>query len=345
MNTEAAILEKQGEPLRLEALRFDPNELLPGKVVVQMHYASICGAQVGEVMGSKGPDRFLPHLLGHEGVGTVVYVSAGVRTVDRGDLVVLHWRKGAGINCEASPRFYRKDGTLVGAGPVTSFASVVVVSEDRVTRAPSARLHKRFLPLFGCAITTGFGIVCNEAKVRIGESILVLGAGGIGQSVVTAARAAGALPIYAVDFNEGSLRLAHRFGADECSASITELPPNLLFDHVVETTGCCDVIDLGLCRVKPGGKMILAGQPRAGDCLSITNARQHYVGKTILDSQGGLTDPAKDIPRLISFFHRRGLHHVLSQMITGVWQLTDINHAFSHILNGKAVGRCLIEMA
>ena len=92
----AAILLSQNQPLVIETVEL-PTHLKVGQVLVKIHTSGICGSQLGEISGVKGPDPYLPHLMGHEGCGTVLKIGPGVRHVKSGDLVVLHWRKGLGI--------------------------------------------------------------------------------------------------------------------------------------------------------------------------------------------------------------------------------------------------------
>ena len=121
-----------------------------GHVLVVVHCSGICGAQLGEIAGVKGPDRFLPHLLGHEGGGIVLDVGPGVTQVKPGDHVVMHWRKGAGIHARTTS--YDWAGTKVNAGWVTTFQDRAIVSENRVTPIPKdvpfdvAALTARRLP-------------------------------------------------------------------------------------------------------------------------------------------------------------------------------------------------------
>lgn len=127
----AAVLENFNEPLKLVELR-EPDTLDAGQVWVRLMAASICGAQLNEISGAKGPDSYLPHLLGHEGFGQVEAVGLGVRHVKKGDFVVAHWRKGLGI--ESNPPKYRTGrGKVIGAGPVSTFAEYGVISENRLT--------------------------------------------------------------------------------------------------------------------------------------------------------------------------------------------------------------------
>src|SRR5437870_13208808 len=117
MRFRAAILERLNAPLVLDEIEVPALDC--GQVLVQVHCSGICGAQLGEISGVKGPDKFLPHLLGHEGGAVVVDVGPGVTQVKPGDHVVMHWRKGAGIH--ARPASYTWDGRKVNAGWVTTF--------------------------------------------------------------------------------------------------------------------------------------------------------------------------------------------------------------------------------
>jgi SAM-dependent methyltransferase len=131
---KAAVLVGQREPLVIADVAL-PSALLPGQVLVKVHCSGICGSQLGEIDGAKGADKFLPHLLGHEGSGTVVEIGPTVRHVKTGDKVVLHWRKGLGI--EASPPQYQWNGKVVNAGWITTFNEYAIVAENRVTPIPA----------------------------------------------------------------------------------------------------------------------------------------------------------------------------------------------------------------
>ena len=129
----AAILVEQNKPLIIDNIEL-PKDLLPGQVLVKVLVSGICGSQIGEICGAKGPDRYLPHLLGHEGCATVIGIGPGVKTLCKGDLVVLHWRKGVGIESETPNYIWR--GKKVNAGWVTTFNKYAVVSENRCTSIP-----------------------------------------------------------------------------------------------------------------------------------------------------------------------------------------------------------------
>ena len=150
------------------------------------------------------------HILGHEGAGEVIECGPGVTTVSPSDAVVLHWRPGTGIN--SKPPTYSWNGKPLNAGFVTTFNEYAIVSENRVTKI-SSDFPKEIATLFGCAITTGFGVINNNAKLKIGESVLIYGAGGVGLNIIQAAAMTSGHPIIAIDQVDSKLELAKEFGA------------------------------------------------------------------------------------------------------------------------------------
>ena len=130
---KATILKESNKPLVVADIKL-PNELEFGQVLVDVHYSGICGAQINEIDAVKGPDKFLPHLLGHEGSGIVQKTGPGVTTVEEGDHVVLHWRASSGLQ-SFTPK-YHWDGKQVNAGWVTTFNNEAVISENRLTVIP-----------------------------------------------------------------------------------------------------------------------------------------------------------------------------------------------------------------
>src|SRR5215472_14451009 len=205
----AAILAESRAPLVVDNIEL-PSSLDVGQVLVKVLYTSICGAQLNEIAAAKGPDRFLPHLLGHEASAEVIAAGPGVTTVVPGDTVVLHWRPGLGIQSRTPA--YRWRGAALNAGLVTTFNEYAVVSENRMTVIPPD-YDLRAAPLLGCAATTALGVINNDAQVKIGESVAVFGVGGVGLNVVQFARLAGADPIVAVDLIDHKLERARRLGA------------------------------------------------------------------------------------------------------------------------------------
>ena len=206
---KAAILTELKKPLVIADISLPP-KLSFGQVRVRIFYSGICGAQLNEIEGAKGPDKFLPHLLGHEGSGIVLEVGPGVKTVRKDEHVVLHWRPSNGVQSETP--VYDWQGKKVNAGWVTTFNEEAIISENRLTPIPKD-FDLKLAPLLGCAVTTAMGVVNNDAHVKIGQSVIVFGVGGVGLNIVQAAAMVSANPIIAIDLFDEKLEMAKKFGA------------------------------------------------------------------------------------------------------------------------------------
>ena len=342
---KAAILVEQNKPLVVAEIEL-PQQLEVGQVMVRIFYSGICGSQLGEIDGAKGPDRFLPHLLGHEGSGEDVATGPGVKHVKEGDKVVLHWRPSLGI--EAAPPAYKWKGEKLNAGWITTFNEYAVVSENRLTKIPDES-DLEVAALFGCAVTTGFGVVVNNAKVKIGESVVVFGAGGVGLNIVQAAALSSAHPLIAVDLHDGRLDLARQMGAthtinsgkEDAGAKIAEILGGNVLDVFIDNTGNPKIIETGYAMTGPKGRVILVGVPRKGNDISIYSLPLHF-GKEISGSHGGEAIPQEDIPRYQRMFEQDRLQ--LKELITEYFTLDEINTAIERMRDGSLSGRCLVRM-
>jgi S-(hydroxymethyl)glutathione dehydrogenase / alcohol dehydrogenase len=341
----AAILVENNEPLVLADIE-PPESLDYGQVWVKLHYSGICGAQINEIQAAKGADRYLPHLLGHEGSGTVLEVGPGVSTVAAGDRVVLHWRPSAGI--QARPPAYRWDGKKVNAGWVTTFNSHAVISENRLTVIPED-FDLKIATLFGCAVTTAIGVVNNDAQLKIGQSIVVFGVGGVGLNVAQAAKMVSAHPIIGVDLVDEKLRMAEKFGmthgfnadsTDDLAGRIREIVGEKGADVVVDTTGNARVIEQAYELTHPDGKTILVGVPKKGDNISIYSLPLHFK-KVLTGSHGGSAVPDVEIPR----YHRLIKAGMMDMdgLITHELPLQEANEAIEIVKSGGA-GRVVLNM-
>ncbi|MEM7542669.1 MAG: zinc-binding dehydrogenase [Pseudomonadota bacterium] len=341
---KAAILVETGQPLVVDEVDL-PSDLEAGQVLVKLSYSGICGSQIGEIDAVKGPDKWLPHLLGHEGSGEVVALGAGVRTVSKGDTVVLHWKPAPGI--EAAPAAYQWQGKRLNAGWVTTFNEYAIVAENRVTAVP-AQTDLVVAALFGCAVTTGFGVVTNDANLRIGESVVVFGAGGVGLNVVQAAAMNGAYPVIAVDLHDNRLKLAKKMGATHTingskSDAVSEIgkivEPGTL-DCFIDNTGVPAVIQSGYELIHGKGRVILVGVPRAGNNINIYSLPMHF-GKRFYGSHGGDAAPEIDIPRYMKLVDAGRMQ--LKELVTNTYPLDGINDAINAMRDGSAAGRCVIK--
>jgi S-(hydroxymethyl)glutathione dehydrogenase/alcohol dehydrogenase len=349
---KAAVLTELRMPLQIAELTM-PDTLAVGQVLVKVHFSGVCGSQLGEIDGAKGEDKFLPHLLGHEASGTVLAIGGGVRHAKVGDKVVLHWRKGLGIEAE-TPHF-SWEGRKINAGWITTFNEYAIVSENRVTAIPQDS-DLEVAALFGCAVTTGFGIIENNARVRIGESVVVFGAGGIGLNIIQAAAMVSAYPIIAVDLHEGKLELARQMGAthvlnnssldlEQTHAALGTMLAELGLaggaDVFIDNTGLPAIIELGYQLTQPQGKVTLVGVPRKGQNINLYSLPLHF-GKVLSGSHGGEAIPQIDIPRYQNLFRAGRL--MLRELITDYYGLDQVNEAIAAMRSGKVRGRCLIRM-
>lgn len=339
---KAAILVQQKKPLVIADIAVP--KLVRGQVLVKVIASGICGSQLGEIDGVKGPDRFLPHLLGHEGGGTVLETGPGVTRVKKGDAVVLHWRKGLGL--ESSTPQYRWGDKIVNAGWVTTFNEIAVVSENRLTPVPRD-LDPEIGALLGCGVTTGLGVVNHDANIKSGESVLVFGAGGVGLNVIQGAALKKAGPIIAVDIYYQKLKMAKAFGAThilrgtprEIRDKVLKIVGPQGVDAAVENTGQTRIIELAYELTSPAGRTILVGVPKKGQKARIYTLPLHF-GKVLTGSCGGRSNPSEDIPKYLRLYRQGRLK--LDGMITHRFRINRINDAVALMRQGKT-GRCILR--
>ena len=340
----AAILVEQNKPLIVENIQL-PEKLYFGQVLVEIECSGICGSQIGEISGVKGHDKYLPHLIGHEGCAKVLDIGEGVTNIKIGDKVVLHWRKGKGI--EASTPKYRWRDKYVNAGWVTTFNTHAIVSENRCTKIDHS-INPELASLFGCAITTGFGVVENNANIKMGESVVVFGAGGVGLNIIQACSLRSAYPIIAIDLFDNRLNLAKEMGAThvlngkntKVFDQINEITNNTL-DIFIDNTGNAKVIEKGYEIINNKGKLVLVGVPRKGNTVNIFTLPLHF-GKTIIGSHGGESNPNEDIKRYLQLFNQNVAQY--NKLITEKYSLDNVNEAIEAMKKGETAGRILIEM-
>jgi len=339
---KSAILVESKKPLVVADVEL-PTKLEFGQVLVKVCYSGICGAQINEIDAIKGPDRFLPHLLGHEGSGIVETIGEGVTTIKPGDHVVLHWRKSSGIE-SVTPK-YLWNGKKINAGWVTTFSEKTIVSENRLTVIPT-NFDMRIAPLFGCAVTSAFGVVNNDAKIKIGQSVLIFGVGGVGINIAQAASMVSAYPIVGIDIHKHKIDMGKKFGLTHGITTNSNNLNNEIYniigakgaDITIETTGNPKVIEQAYELTASDGKTILVGVPN--DKISIYSLPLHFK-KILTGSHGGDAIPDVDIPRYIRLISQKKM--TLENIITHEFDLAKINSAIDLFRSGKA-GRIIIKM-
>jgi S-(hydroxymethyl)glutathione dehydrogenase/alcohol dehydrogenase len=353
MVMKAAVLTVLNAPLTVADIAM-PDSLAYGQVAVKILASGICGAQLQEIRGEKGNAPFLPHLLGHEGCGIVETVGEGVTRVKPGDKVVLHWRKAAGIEA-ACPTYgwWKKPDTgapgremsrhSVGGGRVTTLSEYTVASENRLTPVPKDT-PVELCALLGCGLSTALGTIESEAAVKFGESVLIVGTGGLGCNLIRCACMAKANPVVAVDIHANKRRMALDLGATHyVDSTKDDLSKIGRFDVVIDTAGAGDSMEKTLPLLGPSGRFIMVGQPGPGKAVSMTNARHMFEGegKTIKATQGGGFRPELDIPRYVRMWKAGVLN--IDGIITARLPLRQINKGIELVKAGKA-SRVLIDM-
>jgi len=345
MKTKAAILYQVNRPFVIEKIIVP--ELKTGQVLVDIAYSGICGSQINEIKGLKGEDKFLPHTLGHEGSGTVEAVGPGVKKVKRNNKVVLTWIKGNGIDAGSSI-YEKEDGSKINSGPISTFMTKAVISENRVVKIPN-EMPLREAALLGCAIPTGSGIILNTIKLSRGDTIAIFGMGGIGLSALIAAKLKQASIIIAVDVVNSKLDHALQLGAthainakkEDVLPKIYEITKKLGVDYAIECAGKKESMEIAFKSVsEKSGRCIIAGNLSYGQTVQI-DPFDLIKGKCIAGTWGGETDTDRDIPIYVDLAISGKLD--LSRLICRVYGLNDINKAIEY-MEQRAISRVLVKM-
>lgn len=342
--TQAAVLFETGKPLKVMELQIP--ELKPGQILVDVAFSGVCHSQLNEARGHKGPDRYLPHTLGHEGSGTVIAVSEGTTKTKPGDRVVLSWLKGSGADIPST--VYDSAEGAINSGAISTFMKRTVTCENRVTAIPKP-MPLKLAALLGCAIPTGAGMVLNTSGIARGESIAVFGVGGIGQSAVMAAALVGAAPIIAVDIEPAKLAKARELGsthiidASKCDpvGMIRQITHGKGVRVAIESAGRIEVMEAAYESVMTGrGLCIIAGNPPHGQTIRV-NPFNLISGKRLVGTWGGESCPDVDIPRYVDMFTNGDLP--LEKLTIEEYALNEINQALDDLEAGHVI-RAMIRM-
>lgn len=349
MKARAAILHKKATPLVLDEVEVsDPG---PGKVRVKMEACGICRSDLHVIDTGEGVS--LPCALGHEASGVVESVGAGVRQVKEGDRVILAWTPACGKCaqcvrgntqlCQKLAMSTGKSGPLSFNGkPVDSFIGLgafceyTVVSESMVIPSQSD-LPPTHSCLIGCAVMTGFGAAANTAQVRWGETVAVIGAGGVGLSAVMGARVAGAREIYAIDPIEERREAALKAGAtkalDPAAATGTIMKETAGgVDVAIECVGRSQTMQNAFFLIRPGGRAILVGLASFADQLQLP-AVMFLTEKAVKGSSYGSANPARDFPYLESLAAQERIN--LGLLVGKTRPFGEINEGIAEMREGK----------
>ncbi len=351
MVARAAVLHEVGGPLSITEIELpDPG---PGQVRVRMAATGVCHSDLSLARGTLR--QKMPVVLGHEGAGHVVAVGPDV-PLRVGEPVVLNWTPPCG-RCwfcehgepylcanagELSTRPYATlgDGTGVYPGLGTgAFATETVVGANACIPVPDD-VPLTEAALLGCAVLTGSGAVRNSARVRAGESVVVIGLGGVGLSAVQAAAVAGADPVIAVDPAPDKAALARRLGATEVLEPSKDLGKQVRArtggigaDHAIECVGRAETIRTAWSVTRRGGRATVVGLGRQDDPVTFTALEVAFFARTLAGCMYGNSDPARDIPLLLDDYRAGKLD--LRSLVTDEVGLDEVDSAFSWMEAGR----------
>lgn len=357
---KAAVCREFSQPLSIEEINLAaPNS---GEVKVAIHACAICHSDVIYMDGGWGGN--LPFVLGHEAAGIVEEIGNDVHNVSPGDAVLVTLIRSCGYCyccqrgkyslCESkfaldetSP-LTDMQGRLIGQGLRTAaFAEQVVVEQSQVVKIPDS-MPMDCASLLSCGVITGLGAVTNTTTVLPGQSVAVIGCGGVGLNSIQGARLKSADPIIAIDLVDEKLSNAKIFGA---TTTINPLNQNTLqiindltsgrgVEFVFMTAGSSKAIEQGIEILARDGTIVLVGMPANGDHPDIDATMIANAGQKIIGSKMGFANLPKDISPLIERYEKGEL--LLDELITNRYSLQDINLAIDEVRADKALRNVIV---
>jgi S-(hydroxymethyl)glutathione dehydrogenase/alcohol dehydrogenase len=346
----AVVMTAAGAPMRVGEI--DLPEPGPGQVRVKVAATGVCHSDLSLARGTLRQP--VPAVLGHESAGTVVSVGEGVTRAAPGDRVVVCWAPPCGSCwfclqtepwlCEkssgaaASPYATFEGEPLYPGLSVGGFAEETVVSERAVLAVPDGvSLHHA--ALVGCAVMTGVGAVLNTAKVRAGQSVLVVGLGGVGLSVVQGARLAGATQVVVVDPSPGKLALALSMGATDALEAGGELAKRVRgltdargVDHAFDCVGLARTIRDSWSATRRGGMTTIVGIGGKDQQVTFNALELFHFARAIQGCVYGSADPVVDIPTILAHVAAGRLD--VEALITSSISLEGVDGAFADMETG-----------
>ncbi|MEA2844113.1 MAG: S-(hydroxymethyl)glutathione dehydrogenase / alcohol dehydrogenase [Actinomycetota bacterium] len=359
LDVRAAVLTALDTPLALRDVELDRPHA--GEVLVRMVASGVCHSDLSMVNGTL--PITLPAVLGHEGAGIVEEVGEGVDGFSPGDHVVISWIPqcgecffcgrgqpqlcsaadvvlAAGGLLDGTPRF-RMGGLplqqMLGAG---TFAEATVVDASALIKVPDD-LDLTLAALLGCAVLTGVGAALNTATIRPGDTVAVVGCGGVGLNIVQGARMAGAGQIVAVDVHSGPLELAARLGAtatvdassQDAVGAVFDLTGQRGADVAFEAIGRKQAIEQAVMMTRRGGQIVLVGIPRMDVMLEVPVMLGLVMSERSLKGCWyGSADVRRDVPRLIDGYRSGDLR--LDELVSRRIGLDGVNQALDDLRTG-----------
>lgn len=348
---KAAVCHEFGKPLTIDTVELRAPVL--GEVEVTLKACAICHSDISFAEGGWGGT--LPAVYGHEAAGHITALGDGVRGVAIGDPVVVTLIRACGtcpscasgkpVICEtgsppAGPLTTADGKPLVQAMNCGAFAEKVVVDQSQIVKIPTT-LGMEAASLLACGVITGIGAVVNAAKLRAGQDVVVIGAGGVGLNAIQGARIAGARRIVAVDMSPEKLAIAKDFGATD-GVLASEAEPWLAAkaamgrgaDAVFVTVGIVPVYNHAPKYLAAGGKVVMVGMPHVGEDAKYDPGSMASVGQGMVGSKMGDVVISRDIPWMVDLYEQGRLK--LDELVSATWQIEQINEAIADTKTGSA---------
>jgi len=356
MRITAPVLFRANEPMQL--LELDLDDPGPGEVRVTMSASGVCHSCLHTYDGTHSGAP-MPIVLGDEGSGVVEAVGNGVEHLEPGDHVVISWAPGCGtcrycgagypgLCVKQAPSGYMADGTtrfhlddggdVHHYGPATYGSSIVVAADAAVPIRKDFPLD--LAALIGCSVTTGFGAVVNTAAVRAGQSVAVIGCGGVGLNAIQGAAVAGAYPIIGIDVLGSKLEYAREFGAthtiDATKGDVLEQIHALTGDGVdasIVAVGSEKAMEQGLEICRKRGVCVLVGVPASGATMSINPRLIVGAERRLVGSRYGSGNPHIEFPKMIELAMAGRLK--VAELVTKRYGLDEADEAFRALAAGE----------
>lgn len=373
MKIRAAVLRETGKPspfadshpLVIEDVELDP----PGKgeVLIEIKAVGICHSDLVALTGERA--RPIPMVIGHEAAGVVAELGAGVVDFEVGDHVVPSYVAScgrcemcqtgrpalcvpatkanvAGTMLDGTTRLHRDGQRINHHSGIAGFADFAVISQNALVKIDTS-IPFVHAALFGCGVITGVGAVVNTAGVRAGQSVAIVGLGGVGLSALLAAKACGAGRVIAVDINPDKLDFARKLGASDvfnvdqpdCITNLRKLTDGGA-DIVIETAGSPKALETAYAITRRGGTTIAAGMPGPDAILPLSHLSLVSEERTLKGSYMGSCVPSRDIPRYLNMF-KQGLLPV-DLLMSRTVGYEELNSAFDRLHNGTTIREVLI---
>jgi NDMA-dependent alcohol dehydrogenase len=353
----------------LEVVDVELDDPKAGEVRVQMGASGVCHSDLSVVNGTLLSP--LPSVLGHEGAGIVQSVGDGVSRVKAGDHVVLSFvpqcgtcymcthdtpemcetgflAMALGAQLDMTPRFSRNGAALHQMSALGTFSEELVCPEISVVKI-DADVPFTSAALIGCGVLTGFGAAANTADISKGDTVAVIGCGGVGLNAIQGAKWKGAERIIAIDRFDSKLDMAKQFGATDLVnagngdpvAQVHELTGGHGVDVSFEVIGLKDTVQQAFAMARRGGQAIIVGVPKMEQIMEIPIAMELLVNeKQVRGSWYGSSDVRRDVPRLVELYKDGTLK--LDELVSRRIGLDGINEAFTSMEAGE-VARSVVD--